>query len=358
MKKFIALLVVLAMVFAVTACGGSSTTATSSTPAASTSTAAPAATTPAAAPEDDFEPITIILADPNSETDLGTIYGKKATERVTELTDGKVTFEYKDAGQLGSYEETTESMSIGQLEMARLDLSYMGSYSAESQLLFLPFLTSSYDHFKKILDSEYVDNIEADLAAQNIHVIDYTASGFRSLCTKKLVTKPADCEGILLRSPGAQIYIDTLSRLGFSPVTISFNELYTALQSGICDGAEPAVVVIHDSELYKMCPYVLHANHMFSFTSFCMSQELWDTLPADIQAAFEQAFAEMRDEEFVAYEAEEQKYYDRMEADGATISNWDDWNELVDLFKPYWAETTDKMGGWSADFVQNCIDLL
>jgi hypothetical protein len=47
-----------------------------------------------------------------------------------------------------------------------------------------------------------------------------------------------------------------------------------------------------------------------------------------------------------------------MEADGATISNWDDWNELVDLFKPYWAETTDKLGGWSPEFVQNCIDLL
>ena len=360
MKKILAAVLALAMILAMSACGGS--TAQAPAPAQSAPAAAPAASTSAAPASSDplegLDPINLVLADAVAETESGTQAGMAFAEAIKEKSNGKITIDYKAGGQLGSHEEMIEAMSLGQLDIARLDFSYVGEYCPGSQLLFLPFLIADYDHFDKILQSQYIGTMTEELDAYNIHLIDFVSAGFRLLLTKTPITKPEDCKNILFRSPGSQIYLDTFSRLGFSPEVISFNEVYTALQSGIVDGTDNSVPVAADGEYYKLCPYVCRSNHMFSFTEFCVGTEFWNSLPEAYQTIIEDCIHEECAKQRVACQGIENDYYDKMAADGATITTWDNWDELVNLFTPYWSETTDKIGGWAPDFVEEVKAML
>lgn len=355
MKRIFALVLMLALLVSLTACGGKEE---AKAPAAPETKPAETVAAPSDDPLADLDPITITLADTVAETESGTKAGMAFAEAIKEKSNGKITIEYKAAGQLGTFEETTEAMSLGQLDMARLDLSYMGAYSPESQLLFLPFLIKDYEHFEKILASDYIDQIEAQLDKYNIHVLDYVSAGFRLILTKTPITTPADCKDILFRSPGSQIYLDTFSTLGFSPVTIAFNEVYTALQSDVVDGTDNSVPVAADGEYYKLCPYVCRSNHMFSFTTFCVGTEFWESLPEEYRAIMTECINEACAAQRANAETLENEYYEKMEADGATITTWDNPAELVDLFTPYWDEAAKTTGGFAAEFVEECINLM
>lgn len=343
MKRLFALILALVMALSLVACG-------------STDPKSPDANDGASL--DDLDPITITLADTVAETESGTKAGMAFAKAINEKSNGKITIEYKASGQLGTFEETTEAMSLGQLDMARLDLSYMGAYCPESQLLFLPFLIKDYEHFEKILASDYIDKMEEQLDNYNIHVLDYVSAGFRLILTKSPITEPANCKDILFRSPGSQVYLDTFSTLGFNPVTIPFTEVYTALQSGVVDGTDNSVPVAADGEYYKLCPYVCRSNHMFSFTVFCVGTEFWESLPEAYRTIMSECINEACTAQRANAETLENEYYEKMEADGATITTWSNPDELVELFRPYWDKTAESYGGWSADFVKECINLM
>lgn len=358
MKKTIALILALGMVFSLCACGQS--TPSSAAPA----TEAPAADTPAAEapsgsedPLADLAPITITFAVTTAEEDVGTIACKNFIAAVEERSGGKITFDYYPNGQLGSLEELTEAMATGALDMGKLNPTMMTEYVPEWGLLILPFLVKDYDHFGRMMESDVVKEWESRMENYNISTLGYTYSAFRSICSKTPITTVADCNGILIRSAETKIYLDTLSRMGFKPTPVPYNEMYTALQSGIVDAAEPSANVIRDMELYKICPYVCRSNHMFSFDSINISTALLNSLPEAYKTIIIEEAAKACEQEHLDAQALENSYFDDMAADGATITTWDNFQELIDLFMPYWQETIDAIGGTAQDFVDTAVTL-
>lgn len=353
MKKIIALLLALCMVFALCACGQSTEPAKDAAPADTAQAAAPADADPLA----DLEPITITFAVTTADEDVGTIACKNFIEAVEERSNGKITFDYYPNGQLGSLQELTEAMATGALDMAKLNPTMMTEYVPEWGLLILPFLIKDYDHFGEVMKSDVVKDWESRMEDYNISTLGYTYSAFRSICSKTPITKVADCDGILIRSAETKIFIDTLSRMGFKPTPVPFNEMYTALQSGIVDAAEPSANVIRDMELYKLCPYICRSNHMFSFDSINISTSLLNSLPEAYKTIIVEEAAKACEQEHIDARELEDSYFNDMEADGATITTWDDFQELIDLFMPYWQETIDSIGGNAQDFVDTAVAL-
>ena len=47
--------------------------------------------------------------------------------------------------------------------------------------------------------------------------------GFRSLMTNKVITKPEDLKGMKIRTPGAQLYVDTLNHMGATATPLSLS---------------------------------------------------------------------------------------------------------------------------------------
>jgi len=365
-KKLIALLLTFAMLFALCACGSKKAepAPAATTPAPAASTPAPAASTPApAAPKTEADllaeckPIQITVG----QNDSGDIPAVKCTEEmleaITQRSDGKITFNYQNGGALGSYVEMIESMALGGLDMGILDPTLMTEYAPEYQMLIQPFTIKDFAHFGKALDLPEVKGAEEALAANNITVLDYYYCGFRAMCfTKKEVKTLADCKGIIIRSPEADIYMNTLTRLGMKPTPMAMGDMYTAMKQGVIEGAEPAAVGMDIYSLYEVCPYMLRSNHMFSFNSIVLGTKFWNSLPEVYRTIISEEAAKAAAKEKVDMEASEDGYFDKFKSYGCTINNWANYQELVDLFAPTWDEAAAKIGGNAAALLKGMKD--
>ena len=306
----------------------------------------------------DLEPIVIKLAHATSLEDLSTIYTEKWMDAVTEKSGGKITFDYYPAGQMGSYAELTEALSLGALDMAKVDPTLMTSYVPYSGLLNLPFIVKDFDHMDRVLDSELgtyiVDTLEAD---HSMKILGFYWCGFRCICSKREITNVEDCKGLVIGSPESDVYINTFKQLGMKPTPIPFTERYLAMESGVTEAAEPVPSVIHDSKFYKIGKYVLRSNHMISLNCLTVNTDFWASLPKEYQDIMVECAGSNTRDQKDAMIAKEDEYYELMEADGAVINTWDDYNELVELFKPYWADVAEDVGGDASDYVDLMIEL-
>ncbi len=361
-KKLIASILVLVMLFALGACGGKKAepAPAATTPAPAASTPAPAASTPApAAPKTEADllaeckPITITLGQ-NDSGDIPTVKGaEEMIAAIEQRSDGKITFNYQNGGALGSYVEMIESMAMGGLDMGVLDPTLMTEYAPEYQMLIQPFMIKDFAHFGKALKLPEVKNAEAALAANNITPLGYYYAGFRAMCfTKKEVKTLADCKGIIIRSPEADIYMNTLSRLGMKPTPMAMGDMYTAMKQGVIEGAEPAAAGMDIYSLYEVCPYMLRSNHMFSFNAVVVGTKFWEGLPEVYRTIIAEEAAKAAVHEQQMMEEAEDGYFEKFASYGCTINNWANYQELQDLFAPTWDETAAKVGGSAAALLE------
>lgn len=343
MKRILATILSLCMLLALTACGGSTAADTKTDAPAKSETPAQSATSDD--PLADLDPIVITIAHCNADGSAPANGVQYFVDAIEERTNGKITFEVYGNSTLGGYVELTESMAMGGLDMGELDPTLMTEYAPELPMMIQPFMVKDYAHFGRVLETEEVKAAEAKLEANNIKTLGYMYAGFRSMCTQKEIHTVDDCKDIIIRSPEADIYMNTLKRLGMSPTPMAMSEMYTAMKSGIIQGAEPAVSAIWDNSLYEVCPYILKANHMFSFNNIVVSAEFWNDLPEAYQEIIAEEVAKACEKEQIEMEEREEEYYTMLADAGCTVTEWENYQELVDLFQPTWSETANSIGG-------------
>ncbi len=356
--KILALLLALALTLSLAACGAKEE-APAAAPAENNAAAAPAET---AAAEEDLPELTITLGTGGNDLEMSEQGVQKFIELVAEKTNGKVTIDYVNNGQLGAALELAESVELGTLKMAKLDPTTMNGYVAEYSLLVQPFLIKDYAHMQRVIELPEVQALDARLAEEhNITVLGWLGCGFRSIAAQSKIESVEDCAGIIVRSPEADIYMNTFKTLGMSPTPLAFGEMYSALEAGVINACDGPASVIYQYELYKNAPFIWRSNHMFSPVILTIATDMWNDLPAAYQQIFTEAAQEACAWEWAAIEAEEDQHFQTLADNGATITAVADYEglyeELVALFTPSWEKTIETLGGDSAAIVEaikNC----
>ena len=315
---------------------------------------APKAEAPA---EEELPELTFTLGTGGNDIEMSEQGVQKFCQLVNEKTDGKVTIDYVNNGQLGAALELAESMELGTLKMAKLDPTTMNGYVPEYSLLVQPFLIKDYEHMKKVVELPEVKALDARLAEEhNITILAWLGCGFRSIAAQSKIESVADCKGIVVRSPEADIYMNTFKTLGMSPTPLAFGEMYSALEAGVINACDGPASVIYQYELYKNAPFVWRSNHMFSPVILTVATDVWNELPAAYQEIFQEAAAEAAAWEWDSIEAEEDQHFQTLADSGATVTAVADYDglyeELVELFTPGWQKTIDELGGDAAAIVE------
>ena len=123
------------------------------------------------------------------------------------------------------------------------------------------------------------------LEEKGLKKIGYIDSGSRNFFTQKPVRTPADLKGQKIRVMASPVMVKTMEALGATGVPVAWAELYTALQTGVVDGAEnnhPSVVT---KKFYEVSKYYTLDEHMRIPDLIVMSMKLWNQLNADQQKA-------------------------------------------------------------------------
>ncbi len=235
MKKLLGIVLALTMILALAACGGAP--ASSAAPAADAAPAGDASGDPA---------VTLVYAEVNP---LDTIVGRTGEffrDKVAELTGGTVTIDIQSSGVLGSENDVLDSMLADStsIDMSRISAFALTGYGAEkSKLLSLPYTFVSREHFWNFANSSLAAEFlnEPQTLGLPVRGIFYGEEGFRHFFTVEPVTGIADFNGMKLRVSNDPVMTGFVEGLGASATVVAMNELYSALQTNVVDGAEQPI---------------------------------------------------------------------------------------------------------------------
>ena len=285
----------------------------------------------------------------NAVDHLVHIYSVKWAEDVAAKTDGRIKIEVYPANQLGNLREMMEAVELGTLDITLGDTSMMSTVLPEFGLLALPFIFQGYDHAEKVIDGEVGQMLNDKLAAtNNMRPLGWFWNGFRNFATKTPITKVADCRGIKMRSPEAKIYMDTFKTLGMNPTPVPWGDVYTALSSGVVEAMESGPEAIYKQDFFKIAKYVCDSKHIFSVVGPTINETVWQSL----SEADQTLLMESLDAVVVAQREEaiqqEKDLYASLKAEGAVLTKFENPQEVIDLFTPYWTNYARESGSEDA----------
>jgi TRAP-type C4-dicarboxylate transport system substrate-binding protein len=109
-------------------------------------------------------------------------------------------------------------------------------------------------------------------------------SGFRHITSStKPVVSPADLLNSKIRVPVSPLQTSMFKALGAAPVSINFNELYSALQTKVVEGQENPLALIETARIFEVQKYCSMTGHMWDGFFFLANGKSWARLPKDVQ---------------------------------------------------------------------------
>ena len=278
---------------ALTACGGSSSsTASSAAGSTAASTAASVAGDAAAAAND--PKVTLVYAEVNP---LDTIVGQTAThfkEKVEELTGGSVVIDVQASGVLGSENDVLDAILGGStsIDMSRISAFALTSYGCnKSKLLSIPFTFENRAHFWNFANSDLAPEFlnEPQELGLPVRGIFYGEEGFRHFFTVNPVNGIEDMKGLKLRVSNDPVMTGMVESLGASPTVVSFGELYSALQTGVVDGAEQPIANYKSNAFPEVANNLILDGHTLGAVQVIITDNAWNKLTENQQQCIMEA---------------------------------------------------------------------
>ena len=320
-RSFLAAAGVSAAALALTACGGSSNSTAASTATSAAASTAPAGDAAAAASD---PKVTLVYAEVNP---LDTIVGQTGShfkEKVEELTGGSVVVDVQASGVLGSENDVLDAILGGStsIDISRISAFALTSYGCnKSKLLSIPFTFENRAHFWNFANSELAPEFlnEPQELGLPVRGIFYGEEGFRHFFTVKPVSGIADFKGLKLRVSNDPVMNGMVEGLGANPTVVSFGELYSALQTGVVDGAEQPIANYKSNAFPEVANNLILDGHTLGAVQAVITDNAWNKLTENQQAAVMEAAADTQAFNADLSESAENKVLDELKSSGCNV---------------------------------------
>ncbi|BAB04420.1 TRAP transporter substrate-binding protein [Halalkalibacterium halodurans] len=160
-------------------------------------------------------------------------------ELVEERSEGQITMEIFPNGVLGDEREVLEQVQAGGVDITKVSAAALENFSSQYAVFSLPYVFADEEHFFQSMESEAVAQLFDETEADGFVGLTWYDSGARSFYTvDQPIMHPDDLKGLRIRVMDSQTQIEMMEALGGAPTPMPYGEIYTALQSGVVDGAE------------------------------------------------------------------------------------------------------------------------
>ena len=329
-RSFLAVAGAAAAAAALTACGGSSSSTAASTASSAAASAAGDATAAANDPK-----VTLVYAEVNP---LDTIVGQTGShfkEKVEELSGGSVVVDVQASGVLGSENDVLDAILGGStsIDISRISAFALTSYGCnKSKLLSIPFTFENRAHFWNFANSDLAPEFlnEPQELGLPVRGLFYGEEGFRHFFTVNPVAGIEDFKGLKLRVSNDPVMNGMVEGLGASPTVVSFGELYSALQTGVVDGAEQPIANYKSNAFPEVANNLILDGHTLGAVQAVITDNAWNKLTENQQAAIMEAASDTQAFNADLSETEENKVLDDLRSSGCNVVDVDDkapWQE-------------------------------
>lgn len=235
-------------------------------------------------------------------------------------TNGRLKIQVFHSAQLGEEKDTIQQTQFGVIDMNRINMAPLNSIAPETGVPALPFLFRSVEHMHKVMDGPIGDEILKSLEPHGLIGLAFYDSGARSFYnSRRPINGIEDMKGLKLRVIQSELFIDLVKALGANPTPMAYGEVYSAIQTGVVDGAENNWPSYESSRHFEVAKNYTLTEHSMSPEVLVVSKKSWDKLSATDQAlmrkAAKESVAKMRE----LWQAREKKSEAAVLAGGAQV---------------------------------------
>ena len=278
-------------------------------------------------------------------------FGKK----IEAATNGRIKLQMFPGAVLGQEKEAVEQVQLGAIQIARISLGVIGPIVPEVNVFNMPFVFRSEAHMRNVIDGaigqELLDKVTNSSA--RLVGLGFMDGGSRNLYTKKKVLTPADLKGQKVRMMGNPLFVDTMNAMGGNGIAMAYGEVFSALQTGVIDGAENNPPSYFTANHYNTpAKYYAQTNHLIIPEIFVMSKITWDKLSAEDKALVKKLSREAQMEQRGIWDKSVADYSGKLKAAGIEFVSVDQ-----KLFFDATAPVRAKYGEKLADLMKRVGDV-
>lgn len=266
-------------------------------------------------------------------------------KKLEAATQGRIKFQMFPGSVLGAEKEMIEQTQVGAIHVLRTSLGPIGPVVPEVNVFNMPFVFRSEAHMRAVIDGpigqEMLDKVSASSA--RLIGLAWMDGGTRSLYTKKPVRTPADLKGQKIRMMGNPLFVDTMNAMGGNGISMGYGEVFTALQTGVVDGAENNPPSLYTANHFKAgAKYYTQTRHLMIPEILVMSKVAWDKLPAADQALVKKVAREAQLEQRRLWDQSVAEFTAKLKAEGVEFIEVDN--------KPFYDATAPVRAKYGANF--------
>jgi tripartite ATP-independent transporter DctP family solute receptor len=215
---------------------------------------------------------------------------EKLKKDLAEESDGRINLELFANEQLsgGDSGKAVEGLSKGTIDLTFNSTIIYSILDERFGVASAPFLFKNLDEVDEVFNGDGGEQLKGVLAEKGVQALGFGQNGFRQLTNSKLEVKgPDDLKGLKIRIPGITMYTDLYRELGTDPTTMTFSEVFTALQQGTIDGQENPIDVIYSSKLQEVQEYITMWNYSYDPLVLGMNKKLYDSMSEEDRELFD-----------------------------------------------------------------------
>jgi len=278
-------------------------------------------------------------------------------KKLEQATNGRLSIQMYPSMQLGGEKEMIEQAQVGALAIARISVGPMGPLVPELNVFNLPFMFRDDAHMEKVIDGPIGQEMLKKLTdhpTANLIGLCWMNAGTRNVYnSKKPIQTVEDLKGLKIRMMGNPVFVDTMNSLGGNGVSMGFDQLINAMQTGVVDGAENNYPTYESGQHYRYAKYYSKTGHLMIPEILVFSKRTWNTLSKEDQELIAKLAKEAQQEERQLWYDREKESLKKMVDAGAIVNEIKDKAPFQAAVKPVW----DKYGAQHSALIKRIQDV-
>lgn len=244
-------------------------------------------------------------------------------EMVAAATDGEVKIAISPNSQLGGEVDVVEGILLGTIDMAPPSAAVLANWVPEMNVLNMPFVFRDWDHYQSVLNGQIYDELSAAAAPKGLRLLGFMTSGPRHIMTSSAVNSMEDLAGRKIRTVQNPVHVATFNAFGANATAIAYPEVYSALQSGVVDGADAANTNYFTAKFYEVAPFWAQVSWLFYTNPIVISEAKFQSFDAETQQALLEAGRKVGQTQQADWRTSDDKLLTDLTANGVTVTTPD-----------------------------------
>ncbi len=243
------------------------------------------------------------------------------TSVIEEQTNGRISFNI-EAATLGGTEDNLSALEAGTVDILHESPTALSQrFASEYSFAGDPFVIEDMEHYRAVTE-EFLkpeDGLNGVLLENGIRLGDAFYVGNRCFTSNSAVTSPEDVQGLKLRLPQYETWTTVWDEIGANVTPVAYDELYSALQTGVVDASEGPISQFLAVSLYEVQSHFSVTNHLLDTKHFLYNEEFFQGLSDADRELITSTAADAVDKMTNDIKSREEELYNQAEEQGTTV---------------------------------------